>query len=136
HGWQGFWAWDPVENTSLFPWLAITGLVHGSVVQKSRGGMARTNTFLGILAFWLFLVGTFLTRSGALASKGADGQLLSVHAFDNIGKSALQLMAAMVIVYGTAGLVLWLLRLRSMPGRPTAGDTPVSRDFAFILAIL
>ncbi len=67
-GWHGFWGWDPVENASFFPWLAITALVHGLVVQKSRGGMGRTNTFLGLFAFSLFLLGTLLTRSGALAS--------------------------------------------------------------------
>lgn len=135
-GWHGFWAWDPVENASFFPWLAVTALVHGLVVQQSRGGMARTNTFLGFLAFWLFLVGTFLTRSGALASKGSDGQLLSVHAFDDIGKSALWLMATMVIVYGGGALALWLWRLRSMPSRQALGDTLLSRDFAFFLAVL
>lgn len=134
-GWHGFWAWDPVENASFFPWLAITALVHGAVVQKSRGGMARTNTFLGILSFWLFLLGTFLTRTGALAGEGADGNLLSVHAFDNIGKSSLALMSAMLIFYGLLGLVLWLARLRSMPRRPAMGETLVSRDLAFFLAV-
>jgi cytochrome c-type biogenesis protein CcmF len=135
-GWHGFWAWDPVENASFFPWLAITALVHGLVVQRSRGGMARTNTFLGLLAFWLFLVGTFLTRSGALSGKGADGQMMSVHAFDNISKSGLFWMEAMLVGYGLVGLILWLVRLRSMPTRPTTGDTLVSRDFAFFLAML
>jgi cytochrome c-type biogenesis protein CcmF len=135
-GWHGFWAWDPVENASFFPWLAITALVHGLVVQKSRGGMARTNTFLGLLAFWLFLVGTFLTRSGALASKGPDGQMMSVHAFDNISKSGLFWMEAMLAIYGIGGFVIWLIRLPKMPMRPTTGDTLVSRDFAFFLAML
>lgn len=135
-GWHGFWAWDPVENASFFPWLAITALVHGLVVQKSRGGMARTNTFLGLFAFWLFLVGTFITRSGALASKDAAGQLMSVHAFDNISKSGLFLMEAMLAVYGLAGLVMWLVRLAKMPSRPTTGETLVSRDAAFFFSIL
>ncbi|HZT42520.1 MAG TPA: cytochrome c-type biogenesis CcmF C-terminal domain-containing protein [Chthonomonadaceae bacterium] len=135
-GWHGFWAWDPVENASFFPWLAITALVHGLVVQKSRGGMARTNTFLGLLAFWLFLLGTFLTRSGALASKDENGQLLSVHAFDDIGKSALWLMATMLIVYGGGALLLWLARVWKMPRRSAMGDTLVSRDFALFLAVL
>src|SRR5579871_1152233 len=135
-GWHGFWAWDPVENASFFPWLAITALVHGLVVLKSRGGMARTNTFLGLLAFWLFLLGTFLTRSGALASKDENGQLLSVHAFDDIGKSALWLMASMLIVYGGGALALWLARVWKMPRRPAMGDTLVSRDFALFLAVL
>lgn len=134
-GWHGFWAWDPVENASFFPWLAITALVHGAVVQKSRGGMGRTNTFLGIFAFWLFLLGTFLTRSGALSGKDAQGQMLSVHAFDNIGKSALFLMVAMMLVYGIGGLLLWLFRLRTIPVRPVSGETLVSRDFAFFMAV-
>src|SRR5579884_1852209 len=135
-GWHGFWAWDPVENASFFPWLALAALVHGLVVQKSRGGMARTNTFLGLLAFWLFLLGTFLTRSGALASKDENGQLLSVHAFDDIGKSALWLMATMLIVYGGGALLLWLARVWKMPRRSAMGDTLVSRDFALFLAVL
>ena len=135
-GWHGFWAWDPVENASFFPWLAVTALMHGLVVQKSRGGMARTNTFLGLLAFWLFLVGTYLTRSGALSGNDANGQMLSVHAFDNIGKSGLFFMTAMLLGYGILGLGMWLIRLRSMPTRPTTGETLVSRDFAFFMAIL
>lgn len=135
-GWHGFWAWDPVENASFFPWLAITALVHGLVVQKDRGGMAKTNTFLGLLAFWLFLLGTFLTRSGALASKDASGQMLSIHAFDNIEKSGLSLMIAMLAGYGVLGLGLWLWRFRSIPARKTTGDALLSRDFAFFLAVI
>ncbi|MDE2126806.1 MAG: cytochrome c biogenesis protein CcsA [Armatimonadetes bacterium] len=110
-GWHGFWAWDPVENASFFPWLAVTAMVHGLVAQRNRHRMRFTNLLLGITAFWLFLVGTFLTRSGALAGKAADGQMLSVHAFDDIGKSALWLMAAMVLLYGSLGFTLWFGRL-------------------------
>ena len=135
-GWHGFWAWDPVENASFFPWLAITALIHGLVVQKDRGGMARTTTFLGLLGFWLFLLGTFLTRSGALAGNGPDGQMLSIHAFDNIKKGGLVLMVAMLAVYGGVGLALWLWRLRSIPTRKTTGDSLLSRDFAFFLAVI
>jgi cytochrome c-type biogenesis protein CcmF len=135
-GWHGFWAWDPVENASFFPWLAITALVHGLVVQKDRGGMAKTTTFLGLLGFWLFLLGTFLTRSGALSGNGADGQMLSIHAFDNIAKSGLVLMVAMLLGYGLLGLTLWLWRFRTMPARKTTGDTLLSRDFALFMAVV
>ena len=135
-GWHGFWAWDPVENASFFPWLAITALMHGLVVQKHRGGMARTNTFLGILGFTLFLVGTFLTRSGALAEKDAGGQLLSVHAFDNISKDGKFFMVAMLAIYGGGGLLLWLARVFGMPKRPSTGETLVSRDFAMFMSVL
>jgi cytochrome c-type biogenesis protein CcmF len=127
-GWHGFWAWDPVENASFFPWLSVTALVHGLVVQKSRGGMGKTNTFLGIFSFWLFVLGTFLTRSGVLAD-------VSIHAFANIGKSGLALMVVMMVVYGVGGFGLWLWRVKDIPGRKTTGDTLVSRDFAFFLAV-
>ena len=135
-GWHGFWAWDPVENASFFPWLAVTALVHGLVVQKNRGGMARTNTFLGILTFTLFLIGTFLTRSGALASKDQNGVLMSVHAFANLESSALFFLVAMLVIYGLGGLVLWCFRLKSMPRRKTTGDTLISRDFAMYMSVL
>ncbi len=135
-GWHGFWAWDPVENASFFPWLAITGLVHGLVVQKSRGGMVRTNLFLGIFAYSLFLIGTFLTRSGALAQEDANGQLLSVHAFANLQSSALFFLVLMLAVYWGGGTLLWLIRLRSIPVRPTLGDHPVSRDMALFVSVL
>lgn len=136
-GWHGFWGWDPVENASFFPWLAVTALVHGLVVQKDRGGMAKTNTFLGLLGFWLFLLGTFLTRSGALSGKDEQtGQMLSVHAFDSIAKSGLILMVVMMAAYGIVGLALWLWRFRSIPFRKTTGDSLLSRDFAFFLAVL
>ena len=98
--------------------------------------MAKTTTFLGLLGFWLFLLGTFLTRSGALAASDANGQLLSVHAFDNIEKSGLVLMIAMLAGYGVLGLVLWAWRFPSMPSRKTTGDSVLSRDFAFVMAVL
>jgi len=128
-GWHGFWAWDPVENASFFPWLAITALVHGLVVQKSRGGMGRSNTFLAIFAFWLFLLGTFLTRSGVLAD-------ISVHSFGSIALASKYLMIAMMVVYGIAGLALWGWRFGTIPGRKTIGDSLVSRDFAFFMAVV
>ena len=135
-GWHGFWAWDPVENASFFPWLAITALAHGLVVQKTRGGLARTNTFLGVLAFSLFMVGTLLTRSGALASQDASGQLLSVHAFANIESTALVFLFVMLGLYFGGGMALWLLRFKSMPSRAATGDTLVSRDFAMYMSTL
>jgi cytochrome c-type biogenesis protein CcmF len=135
-GWHGFWAWDPVENASFFPWLAITALVHGLVVQKNRGGMARTNTLLGILSFSLFLVGTWLTRSGALAGTGADGQILSVHAFVSLDSTALTVLRLMLLFYGIGGGIFWVFRYRTMPRRGTTGETFVSRDFAMFMSVL
>lgn len=128
-GWHGFWAWDPVENVSFFPWLAITALVHGLVVQKVRGGMARANTFLGIFSFSLFLLGTFITRSGVLKDA-------SVHAFVEASHHIYIVMLVIVGVYFFAGIGLWLARYRSMPRRSTFGDTLISRDFASYVSVL
>src|SRR5262249_47379288 len=126
-GWHGFWGWDPVENASLFPWLGCLGLLHGLVVQKSRGGRGGTKVFLAILAWILFLYGTFLTRSGALAES-------SVHAFDMIKKGALSLILVMIALYGLGGLTLLIVRWRRIPGRPIS-DKLLSRDTAMVLAV-
>ncbi len=135
-GWHGFWAWDPVENASFFPWLAVLALVHGLVVQKSRGGMARTNVFLGLLAFNLFLGGTFLTRSGVLAQEDANGMSLSVHAFANMESTALKILVVMLAFYIFGSVGLFLARLRTIPVRKTTGETALSRDLALFVAIL
>ena len=71
-GWGGYWAWDPVENASLMPWLLGTALVHSITVQDRRRMLHAWNIFLVISTFSLSLLGTFLVRSGVLSS---------VHAF-------------------------------------------------------
>ncbi|HSL93727.1 MAG TPA: cytochrome c biogenesis protein CcsA [Bacillota bacterium] len=73
-GWGGYWAWDPVENSSLVPWLTAGALIHGLLIQKRRGNVLRANHFLAITTYLLVLVATFVTRSGLLAD-------FSVHAF-------------------------------------------------------
>lgn len=126
-GWHGFWAWDPVENASLFPWLGGLGLLHGLVVQKSRGGMGRTNLFLAIVSWVMFLWGTFLTRSGVLAS-------FSVHAFDMLAKDALALLIWMMVGHLILGIGLLIWRWRSIPGRPIS-DNLLSRDTGMTIAV-
>ncbi len=127
-GWGGFWGWDPVENSSLVPWLVITGLIHGLVVQRNRGGLHRSNLLLALLGAPLFFYGTYMTRSGALAES-------SVHAFDALAKGALGLVVAMLVTYTAGGLGLWLFRLRSIPAKQTA-EGILSRDLAFSLGII
>ncbi len=73
-GWGGFWAWDPVENAGLLPWLAATALIHSAKVQERRGLYVRMNYALVILSFFLTIVGTFLTRSGIVQSVHAFGK--------------------------------------------------------------
>lgn len=127
-GWGGFWGWDPVENSSLVPWLVITGLMHGLVVQRNRGGLHRSNLLMALLGAPLFFYGTYMTRSGALAES-------SVHAFDALAKGALGLVVAMLVTYTFGGLGLWLVRLRSIPAKQTA-EGVLSRDLAFSLGII
>ena len=73
-GWGGFWAWDPVENAGLLPWLMATALLHSAKVQERRGLYVRWNFTLVIFAFFLTIVGTFMTRSGIVQSVHAFGR--------------------------------------------------------------
>ena len=67
-GWGGYFAWDPVENAALMPWLAATAFLHSVMIQEKRGMLKVWNVLLVVLAFVLALFGTFLTRSGVLSS--------------------------------------------------------------------
>jgi cytochrome c-type biogenesis protein CcmF len=67
-GWGGYYAWDPVENAALMPWLAATAFLHSVMIQEKRGMLKVWNVLLVVLAFCLSLFGTFLTRSGIIQS--------------------------------------------------------------------
>ena len=71
-GWGGWWFWDPVENASLMPWLAATALLHSCSVLAARNALRAWTVMLGVVAFSMSMIGTFLVRSGILTS---------VHAF-------------------------------------------------------
>ncbi|SJZ56515.1 heme lyase CcmF/NrfE family subunit [Selenihalanaerobacter shriftii] len=73
-GWGGYWAWDPVENASLLPWLTSTAFLHSVMIQERKGMLKVWNVLLIIITFVLTLFGTFLTRSGILSSVHAFGQ--------------------------------------------------------------
>jgi cytochrome c-type biogenesis protein CcmF len=73
-GWGGYWAWDPVENAAFMPWLVATAFLHSVMVQERRGMLKVWNMVLVILTFCLCLFGTFLTRSGIIASVHAFGE--------------------------------------------------------------
>ncbi|MEN8040622.1 MAG: cytochrome c-type biogenesis CcmF C-terminal domain-containing protein [Actinomycetota bacterium] len=89
-GWGGYWAWDPVENAALLPWLAATAFIHSAIVQQKRGMLQSWNFILVIATFALTIFGTFLTRSGVIAS---------VHAFSQstIGPLLLSFLALIVV---------------------------------------
>ncbi len=79
-GWGGYWGWDPVENSSLIPWLVAVALMHGMLVQRRTGSLVKSNLFMSLLYFVLVLYSTFLTRSGVLSN-------FSVHSFGGEGVS-------------------------------------------------
>jgi cytochrome c-type biogenesis protein CcmF len=80
-GWGGYWGWDPVENSSLIPWLIIIALLHGLRIQRRNKKLYRTNIILAMFAFILVIYATFLTRSGILSD-------FSVHSFLDLGINA------------------------------------------------
>jgi len=67
-GWGGYWGWDPVENASFLPWLTMTAFLHSVMIQEKRGMLKRWNLTLVVITFLLTVFGTFLTRSGVIAS--------------------------------------------------------------------
>ena len=71
-GWGGWWFWDPVENASLMPWLAGTALLHSASVVATRDALRAWTVMLGVVAFSMSMVGTFLVRSGILTSVHAS----------------------------------------------------------------
>src|SRR5580700_2373181 len=73
-GWGGYWGWDPVENASLMPWLTGTAFLHSVMMQEKRGMLKVWNMWLVFATFWLAILGTFLTRSGIIASVHAFAQ--------------------------------------------------------------
>jgi cytochrome c-type biogenesis protein CcmF len=119
-GWGGYWAWDPVENIALLPWLTATAFVHSSIVEERRGMLKVWNLTLVVGTFALTVLGTFLTRGSILAS---------VHAFARsiVGPMYLGLLTLVLLV----GLGL-IARRREALGSEAAIDTPLSRESAFL----
>ena len=98
-GWGGYWAWDPVENAALMPWLVATAYIHSIMIQEKRGMLKVWNASLVLLTGILAIVGDFLVRSGILSS---------IHAFvsdPTLNTSFVALISVMVI--GSVGLVVW-----------------------------
>lgn len=124
-GWGGYWGWDPVENSSLVPWLILLALIHGLLVQKAKGGLMRTNLLFALLSFVLVLYATFLTRSGVLAD-------FSVHSFVDLGISN-YLIAVMVMTVGL-GLGLFVMRFKEIKS-PKIDISSLNREVSLLLSL-
>ncbi len=125
-GWGGFWGWDPVENASLIPWLTTVALVHGLLIQRTTGSLARTNLSLALLGWVLVVGGTYMTRSGVL-------QDFSVHSFADSGLNT-PLVSFLAGTFAL-GAVLMVWRWKSIPSAKTTIET-LSREGALWLGLL
>lgn len=128
-GWGGYWAWDPVENSSLIPWIVSVAALHTMLVQKktanenSIGGFAKTNLLLVILSFILVLYSTFLTRSGVLGDA-------SVHSFVDPGYFAYLLLIIFMVTFTALGAGALIYRWRYLQQITPPHNNLLSREFA------
>ena len=120
-GWGGYWAWDPVENASLLPWLTATAALHSAIVMERRGVLKGWTVTLVQATFLLTILGTFMTRSGVFNS---------VHSFTQsaIGPTILVFLAATLLF----SVVLLALRIDSLESEGKI-DSPVSREGMFLV---
>jgi cytochrome c-type biogenesis protein CcmF len=120
-GWGGYWAWDPVENAALMPWLTGTAALHSLVIQEKRGTLRAWNLCLAMGTGLLAILGTFLVRSGVLES---------IHAFGASTLGVPFLVFIAVLLFVCAGLLLDRAELLRTPARL---ESLVSREAVFVL---
>lgn len=123
-GWGGYWGWDPVENSSLIPWLVATAFVHSAIIQDRRDMFRGWNVFLASLTFVLTVFATFVTRSGLIQS---------VHAFAQSPIGYYYLGYMLLVLAVCIGLMLG--RRRELQGTGLLGDL-LSREFVFLVTNL
>jgi len=115
----GFWAWDPVENAALIPWLTMVGAVHVMIVYKNTGHSYFTAVFLTLISFVLVLYASFLTRSGVLGNT-------SVHSFTDLGM--FWHLVLDVMVFFAIAIIIVVIRFKEMPISKKEEET-YSREF-------
>ncbi|HOT46696.1 MAG TPA: cytochrome c biogenesis protein CcsA [Spirochaetota bacterium] len=112
-GWGGYWGWDPVENSSLIPWLISIALVHGFILQRRSGHLSRTTIALALLYFITVFYSTWLTRSGVLSN-------FSVHSFS--ASEVAKFLLAFLLIYAVSAAALFAVRFKTITGARV--DTP------------
>jgi len=126
-GWGGFWAWDPVENSSLIPWMFIVAFIHTALVQRRTGGLVKTNFLLGVLSFIFVLYATFLTRSGVLGDT-------SVHSFVTPGAVVYNLLLFFMIIFTLLAVIFILLRIKDINKfLEKSNFKPISKEYSLTL---
>jgi cytochrome c-type biogenesis protein CcmF len=121
-GWAGYWAWDPVENSSFMPWIIATALLHSLLIQEKLGHLKRLSIVLAILGFFMTFMGTFITRSGMISS---------VHSFAEspIGPNYLIFLAALLSI----SLLIYGVRANSILPPDVEKVWGVSKESALII---
>lgn len=119
-GWGGYWAWDPVENASLMPWLTGTAFLHSVIIQERKGMLKVWNMVLIIMTYFLCVFGTFLTRSGVVSS---------VHAFAQSSIGNYFAVYLVILLTGSVGLLF--TRLKDLQSDNKL-DSMVSRESSFL----
>ena len=119
-GWGGYWAWDPVENAALLPWLVMTAFLHSVMIQEKRGMLKKWNLALIIGAWLLSIFGTFITRSGVIAS---------VHSFTQ--SSVGYFFLVFLVVAAAASFTLYATRLPLLTAEARL-ESMVSREASFL----
>ena len=119
-GWGGYWAWDPVENSSLMPWLTLTAFIHSSMIQEKRGMLKKWNFLLATSTYILVILGTFITRGGVISS---------VHSFtaENLGPMFFAFLVILILY-----TVFWFFKRKSYLDTPDKIDSFTSREGGFL----
>ena len=126
-GWGGYWAWDPVENASLVPWLLVTAFLHTALLERNRQILSRTNVLLAGLAFTATLTATWLTRGGAVAS---------LHSFGQSPVAAPLFLAVLLsLALAVAAAAALPAHQTGSPAMPRTLPTPLSRDGLICLGV-
>ncbi len=119
-GWGGYWAWDPVENSALMPWLVMTAFVHTVVIQRQRGMFRTWNLVLAIMAFSLAQVGMFLNRGGPVPS---------VHSFAESAMGWTFLVFMAITLFGSVVILVLKSSKQDNAGKL---ESLLSREAAFL----
>ena len=127
-GWGGFWGWDPVENSSLVPWLVLTALLHGLIIQRVTSSFHRTNYALAVSPYLLALLATYLTRSGILGDT-------SVHSFGQASSQFNLLMIGFPCVFAVIALLLYRRAARNIQTQP-AYTSLLSKGFLVAASVV
>lgn len=128
-GWGGYWGWDPVENSSLVPWIISVAAVHTMIAQRKTGGYIKTNIILSILAFLLVLYSTFLTRSGILGDA-------SVHSFSEPGAEVYWALIIFVGSFLLIAVAAILLRIKELSALKRHSTQFLTRETALFIGAM